>query len=284
MKIQYWYTIALAWTSAYGFLIIGLLFSYFSSLTKILHKQYKYEDKYVIGNHDIFNSVVSVIVPLAAVLGSILANPLAKRGRRLAMIMIAIAGITGSWITLIFDMTALLAGRFILGLWVGAYTTVSPLYMSEFAPRSISGSLGAITQFGAVSGVWIGNASGLLIPLENDSDALTSRTWRIVFILPAIVCFTQLVMFVFVFRYDTPKFYKMKGDQINYQKMMKCIYVYEEGEPNQDNQEDQRRLSIPEEDPHREIDSQDQPSIEMGAINNENEGNFIYGAFYKLIN
>ena len=91
-------------------------------------------------------------------------------------------------------------------------------------------------------------------------------------------------MFVFVFRYDTPKFYKMKGDQINYQKMMKCIYVYEEGEPNQDNQEDQRRLSIPEEDPHREIDSQDQPSIEMGAINNENEGNFIYGAFYKLIN
>ena len=262
----------MVWTSAFGFVIVGLCFSYFNSLTKILHKQYKHEDKYVIGNHDIFNSVVSVIIPLAAILGSILANPLASKGRRFAMIVIATAGIIGSCITMIFDMTALLAGRFILGLCVGAYTTVSPLYMSEFAPRSISGSLGAITQFGAVSGIFIGNASGLLIPLENDSDALTSRTWRIVFILPAIICFIQLVLFIFVFRYDTPKFYKIKKDQINYLKMMRCIYVYEDEEPNEEVQETERRFSQPdEENSQKENDSENQVNAEMGPINNENE-------------
>ena len=143
--------------------------------------------------------------------------------------------------------------------------------MSEFAPRSISGSLGAITQFAAVIGIIIGNASGLIVPLENDSDALTSRTWRIVFILPAIFCLIQLVMFTFIFRYDTPKYYMMKGDQVNYQKVMKCIYLYEEGELSEENQEDQEHPSIPDEDQYRETAPQNHAVFGIEAINNENE-------------
>ena len=54
--------------------------------------------------------------------------------------------------------------------------------------------------------------------------------------------------------------------------MMRCIYVYEDEEPNEEVQETERRFSQPdEENSQKDNDSENQVNAEMGPINNENE-------------
>ena len=48
--------------------------------------------------------------------------------------------------------------------------------------------------------------------------------WRIVFGFPAIISFIQLASLLFIFRYDSPKYYQMKGDYEKYNEIMNKIY------------------------------------------------------------
>jgi len=65
---------------------LGYCFGYFNSLTGIVHQQYVHEDKPRIKDEDLFNSLVSGLIPLGAIPGSLLINPLAVKGRRLSLI------------------------------------------------------------------------------------------------------------------------------------------------------------------------------------------------------
>ena len=49
--------------------------------------------------------------------------------------------------------------------------------------------------------------------------------------LPVFFSLAQIVLFLVVFRYDTPEFYKIKGDEANYHKAMSQIYSNYENEP-----------------------------------------------------
>lgn len=128
-------------------------------------------------------------------------------------------------ITCIFDFRALLIGRFMYGLCVGAYVSVCPLYISELAPPEISGSLGALNNLGAALGTLLGYLLGLLVPLKEDSDAMTSQMWRVVLAAPAIISLLQLCLLTFIFTYETPKFYQNQGDMENYELIMNNIFT-----------------------------------------------------------
>lgn len=133
--------------------------------------------------------------------------------------------------------------------------TVCPLYTSEIAPTKISGSIANFNQFGAVTGVFVGLSLGFLVPLEYDSDAYTSKNWRIVFLFPGIVSVIQLVLMLLVFRFDTPKFYKQKGDAKNYEASVRRIYTMTD-EEFQAYSKSEEHPNIVKEEPHLQIQNE----------------------------
>ncbi|KAJ3477258.1 hypothetical protein NLI96_g10591 [Meripilus lineatus] len=71
---------------------------------------------------------------------------------------------------------AIVVGRAIGGLGVGALSMLSPLYMAEISPPELRGSLMALEQFSIVSGAVLGFCAGFIT-----RDVPGSASWRIPF-------------------------------------------------------------------------------------------------------
>ena len=224
-KINYGYLIGMAFVGAVGFLQIGYWFVYFSVFMLITHKQYVHAGKYVIASEDLFNSINGGIIPFGAIFGSLIVSPFLKYGRRNALIVLAIIMISATSLTLVFNFFALIIGRFWIGLWIGAYATLSPLFVAEISPPEISSTIGVMNQLMAVTGVFVSNTIAFVLPYSVQEGALTSTMWRLVFIGPAVIALVQLLLILFVFKYDTPKFYQLQGRTAEYNAVMKCIYA-----------------------------------------------------------
>ena len=227
-KINYTYTISLAATISVGFFVQGYWFGWFNNLTLILHRQYVHNGSYVIGDRDWFNSIISALIPIGAILGAPLGGPLASIGRRKAVMAIALL-FTFSWlISWIFNFFWLLLARFLMGFCVGVYASISPMYISEIAPKSIAGPLGASNQLMSMVGTTVAYLIGFTVPLSDDINALTTKIWMFTFLFPGIITFIQFLLVMFVYRYDTPVFYEINKDRVNYQAALDWIYTFKE--------------------------------------------------------
>ena len=136
-KINYGYLVGMALTGAVGFLQIGYWFVYFSVFMLITHKQYVHAGKYIVASEDMFNTIANGIVPFGAIFGSIFVGPFMKYGRRNVMIALAVIMICFTLLTMVFNFFLLIIGRFGIGAWVGAYATLSPLFVSEISPPQL---------------------------------------------------------------------------------------------------------------------------------------------------
>ena len=121
-------------------------------------------------------------------------------------------------------MYALFVARFLMGVAVGGYNTTAPLFIYELAPISLMGMLSSLVQIQGNIGTTIAFAVAFAVPYSDDADVNTNQNWRLIYALPALFSLTQFVLFVAVFRYDTPKFYKDRGDKRNYDRAMAQIY------------------------------------------------------------
>jgi len=135
-------------------------------------------------------------------------NPIVAKGRRLALIIISITMIVGTGFTLIFNLWTLILGRLLMGMAVGMYATVCPIFISEYSPPSFSGSMGSLDQFNLVCGLVSAFALAYILPLPDDSDAKTTGLWRVNFIIPGVISLIQFCLLMTVFRYETPLFSK----------------------------------------------------------------------------
>jgi len=52
----------------------------------------------------------------------------------------------------------------------------------------------------------MGFTIAFVVPLPDEPEALTTGIWRLVFVLPALFAFIQLMLFLFVFKHETPLF------------------------------------------------------------------------------
>ena len=97
-RINYTYTISLVLVVSLGFFYMGYLFACFNPLTYIVHKQYIHEGMFVIQNRDVFNSVISALLPIGAMIGAPIGGQLAERGRRRAIILLSVLLVAASLI------------------------------------------------------------------------------------------------------------------------------------------------------------------------------------------
>ncbi|CAI2365056.1 unnamed protein product [Moneuplotes crassus] len=270
------YLVTCSLTAATGFLISGYSFGYYNGLTGILHKQYVNYDKDRISDSDLFNSVVSGMLPFGAIFGSLAAGEITKRGRRITFMITSVILVVGTVLTLIFNMYALIFGRFIMGFAIGIYFSVCPLYISEISPPSMSGILGSLNQMNFVSGLFFSFALIYILPLPDDPEAKTTRLWRITCGIPIIFGIIQFCLFFFVFRYDTPVFYKLKGNMTNYGKITSLLTsndkVQNDPENNVELSETKRKINSGSDKDHKDDSEEKENNIYQDHQSEENDG------------
>lgn len=241
-----WYIISYWANTALGFMVLGYCYGYYNAFTKILPSQYEYYNKTTIESRYLFNSVVSGLIPLGATFGSFLIKPLASRGRRHAIMINGCVFILGSAICMIFHLSALIIGRFIQGLAWGGFVTVCPLLVSEITPPSLSGPVGAFSQFGTVTGIVLAFSTAFILPLPSDPDSQTTGLWRILFFLPALLPTIQIILFLTVFRHDSPRFYTKVGNHARHEHALSKLFKVPKIAPEQpEEQNDSAQSSQP---------------------------------------
>jgi hypothetical protein len=125
---------------------------------------------------------------------------------------------------------------------------------------------------GTVTGFMVAFSLPFILPLPDEPEALTTDLWRVIFMVPALIGMAMIVLFVFVFKYDTPLFYKKKGDVENYNQVISLIYITHENDENNEVKDSKADEDIPdEEDLDREAGEvlEVRPNNERLSINDE---------------
>jgi MFS family permease len=117
-----------------------------------------------------------------------------------------IIGIVGLGLSIIANLYTLYLARFIIGLAVGLNSTLVPLYIKEYTPLKLTGTMGSMNQFTINFGILVAFFFGLGYSGQEDSNY-----WRIVFLVPVITSFLRIVVLLTIFKDDPPGYYVKKG-------------------------------------------------------------------------
>jgi SP family galactose:H+ symporter-like MFS transporter len=88
---------------------------------------------------------VLALIPIGAAFGAVGSGPLlAKLSRKYSLIFTDILGIIGLGFSLISNLNTLFVARFIIGVAVGLNSSLVPLYIKEYTPLILRGSMGSM--------------------------------------------------------------------------------------------------------------------------------------------
>jgi len=154
-------------------------------------------------NSDVMNTLVNVVFPghsktawslavaafaIGAPFGSFMAGDMInKKGRRRAFIISMWIFVIGGVIqSLALDMSSIIVARVIIGFASGFSTVLVPVYLSEIAPPKLRGSLGTMTQFSLVIGIFMSKMLAFLFA--------TTRLWRVLFVVTPMIAIIQILL------------------------------------------------------------------------------------------
>lgn len=119
-----------------------------------------------------------------------------SRGRRGGMAVVTYTFLAGGLLqTFARNMLTIAIARFVIGFASGFSSVLVPIYLGELAPPTLRGTLGTLTQFCLVIGIFISNL--LAFPLA------TEESWRILFSVTVMASIVQL--FCFPFLVESPR-------------------------------------------------------------------------------
>lgn len=110
----------------------------------------------------------------------------------------------------------MIIGRFIMGFGVGIGSLISPLFISEIAPKNVRGRLTVINSLWLTGGQLIAYAIGAGLHHVNNG-------WRIMVGLSMIPAVVQFLMFIKL--PDTPRYYCMTNNAEAAKKVLKKSYI-----------------------------------------------------------
>ena len=87
--------------------------------------------------------------------------------------------------TFAVNMLCISVARFIIGFASGFSSVLVPIFLGELAPPTLRGTLGTLTQFCLVIGIFVSDL--LAFPFA------TERSWRLLFSVTAVASFVQLL-------------------------------------------------------------------------------------------
>jgi len=191
------YVLFLAATAATGGLLFGFDVAIISGAGPFLLRHFQLDD---LGLGVAFSALL-----VGCMLGSAVAGRITDRfGRRRVLLIVAVLFALSSAITgLAWSFGSFLAARFLGGLAVGAVSLVSPMYVSEIAPPTLRGRLGALYQMSIVTGILVSYCINYLL---RDAGADNWRWMFLTGVIPSVV-FSGLLLRA----PETPRFLALVG-------------------------------------------------------------------------
>ncbi|XP_031441870.1 solute carrier family 2, facilitated glucose transporter member 3a isoform X3 [Clupea harengus] len=134
-------------------------------------------------------SLAVAIFSVGGMVGSFSVGVMANKfGRRKSMFIVNILALIGGGLmglcTLCNSFEMVIAGRLVIGLFCGLFTSLTPMYVGELSPTPLRGAFGTLHQLGVVIGILVAQIFGLESLLGSDKlwPVLLSLT-----VLPAVV-------------------------------------------------------------------------------------------------
>uniref|UniRef100_A0A669B914 Solute carrier family 2 member 3b n=1 Tax=Oreochromis niloticus TaxID=8128 RepID=A0A669B914_ORENI len=118
-----------------------------------------------------------------------------KFGRRKSMLMNNILALLGGGMmglaTLSQSFEMVIIGRFIIGVFCGLCTGLTPMYVGEISPTAVRGAFGTLHQLGVVIGILVAQIFGLEFLLGSDT------LWPLLLALTILPAILQTIMLPF---------------------------------------------------------------------------------------
>ena len=164
----------------------GLLFGYDTGVSSGAEGPMSRE----LGFSDLQTGVVISSLVFAAAVGAFLGGKISDLiGRRKAIIVMAVMFFAGTLFVVFAPgshtagFATIVIGRIILGLAVGAASTVVPVYLAELAPFEIRGSITGRNEMAIVSGQFLAFSVNAIL---NETLGHVTGIWRVMFAVCAI--------------------------------------------------------------------------------------------------
>ncbi|AEY98027.1 FAFR343Cp [Eremothecium gossypii FDAG1] len=207
-----WFIVMLTFVASLSGFLFGYDTGYISSALQSvgtdLGHQLTYRDK------EYITSATSLGALIAALGAGICADLF---GRRKCIMFSNILFVVGTVLQVAaFNFWQMVVGRLVMGFGIGFGSLISPLFISEIAPKMIRGRLTVINSLWLTGGQLIAYACGA-------GFQHVKHGWRIlvgISMLPAVL---QFVFFIFL--PDTPRFYVMKGRLEDAANVLERTYV-----------------------------------------------------------
>lgn len=141
-------------------------------------------------------SVSVAIFSVGGMIGSFSVGAMVtKFGRRKSMLLANIVAVLGgtlmglSTVSRSFEMVII--GRFIIGVFCGLCTGLTPMYVGEISPTALRGAFGTLHQLGVVVGILVAQIFGLEFLLGSDT------LWPLLLALTALPAVAQSILLLF---------------------------------------------------------------------------------------
>jgi MFS family permease len=206
-------------TASIGFFFFGYSTGVINPIHITLRQLFNWDDQ----QNTFYSSIIAAAIGIGSIVGSISTGPLMSRYGRRKTIMIfnVLAGI-GTVFNLILNEHIMIVGRTIIGICVGGFNTVIPVYISEFVPYDKQGTCGAIYEFHFSLGLFVSYLFGLGLPEDND---FIGQWWRFMIAFPVLFCVINYLVLLFFFRHDTPSYcYLIRKSPEEAKRSLESIY------------------------------------------------------------
>ena len=188
-----------ALSAGLGFLIFGYSLSVFNSSQTCVSSALGWGD-----DSEFYIALMTATAPFGSLFGAVSTGFLTKNyGKRSLLIYSDYIAIIGSAINYYPNTITFWIGRLILGFSVGCFSILTPQYISEFTPSNEYSKMGMLSSLSAIFGILISNLACQLLP-ENGCTPENKYLIFILFTFPLFVAVIQLIIFLKIFKKESP--------------------------------------------------------------------------------
>lgn len=200
-------------TVGLGAVNFGYANGVFNSMLVDFFGVFKIEKK----DENFWKAAVTAISPIGAAIGCLFCGPVSQKlGKKLSIHLANVLLVIGCVLPVTYiNRYLMVAGRFIIGLSVGAFSVFVPSFINEITPVELKGPCGTATQLLINLGILLASLMGLPLPEiingnstydPNNDSFIMQQYWRVIITLPIPLAILQSVLLATVFNYETPRY------------------------------------------------------------------------------
>ncbi len=140
--------------------------------------------------------------------------------------MIDVVALAVGGLTFIPNFYTLILSRLAQGFCVGAFSSICSLMVKELAPTEIGGSLGAFLELNLCAGNFVAFFANYCFK-KITNDLTCEAFWPVMFGIPFLGLTVQILVLLFAFPFETPKYLLLTGQETEARKLIEFIYLPE---------------------------------------------------------